>query len=96
MSLKIYTITQNGSSDGNVIASPFTIEVHQMTYFSEDNLEYVLIETCTKNGSDKLCANDDINVEQEYALPAMGASKNADLTATLEVTLQEKYPGNWS
>lgn len=94
--MKTYTITQNGSSNGNIISQPFTIEVHSMIYRDSEDAQRLDISVCTKNGSDVPCNNDDIPNVTSYDLPIMSSSKNADLTATIEVLLEEKYPGKWS
>jgi len=96
MSNTSYTITQNGSSNGNVIAQPFTIEIHSLLYITESNVEKLNIVSCTKNGSDEPCHNDDIDGSLNFELPGMGSSKNADLTATFETALTAAYGGNWS
>ena len=90
--LASYTITQNGTSNGNIISQPFTIEVHNM-YYRSDRLDVL---SCTKNGSDVACVNDDIADALSFDLPAMSSSKNADLTATFETALTAAYGGNWS
>jgi len=94
--MKTYTITQNGSSNGNAIAQPFTIEVHMMIYRDNEAGSRLDISVCTKNGGDDPCDNDDIPNVTSYDLPAMSTSKNNDLSNTLEVLLEEKYPGKWS
>lgn len=100
-----YTVTQNGLSNGNVIVQPFTIEVHAMGYRSEEVLDSegspvvesdVSLAVCTKNGSDEACDNDDIPNRKTYAMPAMSATKDADLTATIEADLTAAYGANWS
>lgn len=93
--LKTYTITQNGSSNGNVIAQPFTIELHKICYVDKDGVSRMEVHSCTKNGSSEECANDDIASFKGYALPGMGSSKNADLSG-FEADLEAAYPGNWS
>jgi hypothetical protein len=35
-------------------------------------------------------------MQSKFELPVMTSSKNSDLAATVEVLLEEKYPGNWS
>jgi hypothetical protein len=103
-----YTVTQNGSSEGNVIAQPFGIEIHRMDYGSvtragvdddgnpiEITEEGMSIVSCTKNGSDTPCDNDDIPQSKMYPLPAMGSSNNADLSA-FESDLTAAYGANWS
>jgi hypothetical protein len=93
MSKKTYTVTVNGSSNGNVIAQPFTIEVDAMNYDSNT----LIIKTCTKNGSDDVCANDNIASELDFSLPSMSTSKNNDLSNTIEPLLDAAYGvGNWS
>lgn len=94
--MKTYTITQNGNSNGNVIAQPFIIEVHKIEYIDANGVSTTRISTCTKNGSDVPCHNDDIASSKDYDLQGMSSSKNADLAATLEVDLEAAYPGNWS
>ncbi len=93
--LASYTITQNGSSNGNVIAQPFIIEVQNLYYRGGDNNRLDVV-SCTKNGSDVACANDDISNSLSFDLPIMSASKNADLTATFETALTAAYGANWS
>jgi hypothetical protein len=100
-----YTVTQNGLSNGNVIAQPFSIEVHAMMYRSEevpDDEGNPVVESdltivvCTKNGANNACDNDNIPNSNLYDLPLMSASKNSDLTATIEVDLTAAYGANWS
>jgi len=103
---KVYTITENGSSNGNVISQPFTIEVHQISYVSDGQLdaegnpiEYMAVSACTKNGAGECCANDDISDYNHFeTLPGMGSSKNADLASAnnFESLLEAAYPGKWS
>jgi len=93
MSLKIYTITQDGLSNGNVISQPFKIHVHNMNY---GNLGQLAVISCTENSSDKPCSNDDIRSTEYFDMPDMSSSKNNDLTNTFELLLEEKYPGKWS
>jgi len=89
--IKEYTITVDGLSNGNVITQPFKVKVYAMQY------EKVLtIGTCTCNANDVECDNDDVQKTEKYDLPALSSSKNADLSNTIEVLLEEKYPGNWS
>lgn len=93
MAHKTYTINVDGNSEGNVIASPFTINVEELQYL-HDNL--VLI-TSTDTGNGTPCTNSDIAGRIEYDSPAMSSSKNADLTSTIEVDLDNVYgQGNWS
>ena len=96
MSLKTYTITQNGSSNGNVIAQPFTINVHKIEQIDANGLLATRVSVCTKNGSGDVCENDDIASSKNYDLQSMGSSKNNDLVNTLEVDLEAAYPGKWS
>lgn len=106
MALKTYTVTVNGASNGNVISQPFTIELHQLSYVSDGTLDaegnpitYMAVSSCTKNGGGNDCANDDIANYNQFALPAMTSSKNADLAATdsFEDLLDAAYGvGNWS
>lgn len=95
--LKSYTITQNGSSNGNTIEQPFTIEIHKMDYIAvhQSGVNKLLIHTCTKNGSEHSCKNDDIENVVSVELPVMTSSKNSDLSA-FETILEDKYSGNWS
>jgi hypothetical protein len=95
--LKTYTITQEGKSNGNTISNPFTIEIHKMDYVSAHNSEVnqLVVHTCTKNGSNHNCSNDDIESVFVTNLPAMTSSKNSDLS-DFETMLQEKYPNNWA
>jgi len=93
MAHKTYTINVDGNSEGNVIASPFTINVEELQYL-HDNL--VLI-TSTVNSTGVKCNNDDIAGRLEYDSPAMSSSKNADLTSTIEADLDSAYgQGNWA
>jgi hypothetical protein len=94
--MKTYTITTDGISNGNVIAQPFTIKVEQMLYTENQFQTALIVSLCTMNGSDCVCANDDIPSQNKFELPVMTSSKNSDLAATVEVLLQEVYPGNWS
>jgi hypothetical protein len=94
--MKTYTITTDGMSNGNVIAQPFTIKVEQMIYADNEYASKLIVSLCTMNGSDCVCANDDIPSQNKFELPVMTSSKNSDLAATVEVLLQEVYPGNWS
>ena len=89
--IKEYTVTTNGSSNGNVIAQPFKVKIHAMQYG-----EVLTIGACTCNANDVECDNDDIQKTEKYDLPVLSSSKNADLSNTIEVLLEEKYPGNWS
>ena len=89
--IKEYTITQNGSSNGNIISAPFKVKVHTIQYSKKITLG---ICTCNSQGID--CDNDDLEIIQEFDLPSMSSSKNVDLATTIEVLLEEKYPGNWS
>lgn len=93
--LATYTITQNGSSNGNVIAQPFTVEVTKLTYMEEPSSNLV-VYSCCKNQANEHCGNDDIAGVLVFDLPAMSSSKNADLTATFETALTAAYGGNWS
>ena len=94
--LATYTITQNGLANGNVIAQPFTVEVTKMIYQDDDYKTQLVITSCCKNQADQHCGNDDIAEVLNFDLPAMGSSKNADLTATFEIALTTAYGGNWS
>ena len=96
MSLKTYTITQNGSSNGNVIAQPFTIEVCKIEQINVNGVEATRVSTCTKNGNGDICDNDDIPAYKDYDLQPMTSSKNNDLVNTLEADLNSAYPGSWS
>jgi hypothetical protein len=89
--IKEYTITTNGMSKGNVITAPFKVQVNVMDY---KNVLKVCV--CTVNGTNVVCDNDDITGVLTYGLPALTSSKEADLTATIEVLLEEVYPGAWS
>jgi hypothetical protein len=95
---KEYTITENGSSKGNIISQPFKIMVHAMNYSSNENeaAGKLTLGICTLNSIDFTCENDDIKNVETFALPGMGSSKTADLANSIEVLLEEKYPGNWS
>lgn len=93
---KEYEITVNGKSNGNVILAPFKIMVHSMNYNAIDGFNKLKVASCTCNSLEKNCANDDIKSVEEFDLPVISTSKNADLVATFEALLEEKYPGNWS
>ncbi len=93
--MKTYTITTDGTSNSNVIAQPFTIEVTQMVYNDNQFAQSLTVGVITKNGADVECCNDDIPQSNTYDLPAMTSSKNSDLS-DFEALLEEKYPGNWS
>lgn len=95
--LKSYTITQDGKSKGNTISQPFTIEVHKMDYISahQSGINKLVVHTCTINGGNHSCSNDDIESVFVTDLPVMSSSKNSDLS-DFETVLQEKYPNNWS
>jgi hypothetical protein len=94
--MKTYTITTDGSSNGNLIAQPFTIEVVGMNYIDENGISKLIVSTCCENQSGNHCVNDDVAAVLNYELPVMSSSKNADLAATLEVLLEQVYPGAWS
>lgn len=91
-----YTITIDGSSSGNVIAQPFTVEVDKLTYMDNDTNSQLVVYSCCKNQAAEECANDDIAKVLSFDLPVMTASKNADLTATFETALTAAYGANWS
>lgn len=94
--LKTYEITQEGKSNGNIIASPFKIKIITMRYetIASFNNLILTISTCSEF-SDNL-PNDDIPVNLIFDLPEIGSSKNNDLQETFEIILEEKYSGNWS
>jgi hypothetical protein len=89
--IKEYTITVDGLSNGNVIAQPFKVKIHAMQYGTK-----LTLGTCTCNSEDVECINDDIENTPIFDFPVITTSKQADLAATIEVLLEEKYPGNWS
>jgi len=93
--MKTYTITTDGTSNGNAIAQPFTIEVTQMIYNDNQFAQSLTVGVITKNGSDVGCHNDAISNSNTFDLPAMSSSKDSDLSG-FEALLEEKYPGNWS
>lgn len=92
MSHKEYTITVDGSSHENVIKAPFKIMVNDINY----NGSKMVLGTCTCPSVGVNCHNDDVDSILINELPEMSSSKNADLSATIEVLLESKYPGNWS
>jgi len=92
--LKKYTITQNGLSNGNEIHSPFEIMVTQMIYNS--NTSKLVLAVCTCNNEGVPCDNDDIANILNYDLPSLSSTKSTDLKNSIEVLLEETYPGNWS
>ena len=97
MSLKTYTINVAGDDNGNVIAAPFTIEVLQITDYSEEGNSFTQIWSCTKNGSSAACGNSDIPEKQNYELQGEGVTRAAALTATIEADLDAAYGvGNWT
>lgn len=95
--LKRYTVTVNGTSNGNTIAQPFTIDIHKIGYQSEEGYEdNMMVSSCTKNASGDFCENDDIKSVETFELPSMASSKNLDLTP-FEGLLDVAYGvGNWS
>lgn len=95
MSLKTYTITVDGDDNGNVIAQPFTIDVHQIASLDEGESSFTQVRVCTKNAIG-MCQNSDIPDSNNYALQSMASSSNAVLAATIEVDLEAAYPGAWS
>ena len=64
--MKTYTITTDGISNGNVIAQPFTIKVEQMLYTENQFQTALIVSLCTRNGSDCVCANDDIPSQSKF------------------------------
>ena len=100
MSLKIYTVTVDGNDNRNVIAQPFTIEVHQVGSVSEGSgetlSEFTQVRVCTKNAVG-MCNNSDIPDSNNYELQTASKSRTAMLTATIEVDLDAVYgSGNWN
>lgn len=93
---KEYEITQDGLSNGNAIVQPFQVKVHAMNYNSIPGFSKLKVGTCTCKVDGQNFVNDDISNVLEFDLPAITTSKNADLVATIEVLLEEKYPGNWA
>tara|TARA_R110000751_G_scaffold46884_5_gene105092 strand:+ start:2006 stop:2278 length:273 start_codon:yes stop_codon:yes gene_type:complete len=89
--IKIYTITTDGLSNGNVIEAPFEIQVDTMQYSTD-----LKICACTKNAAGVMCDNDDVSGVLTFELPSMTTGKVTDLAATIEVLLEEVYPGSWA
>ncbi len=104
MSLKTYTITATGqTSNGNVIAKPFSLEVHEVHYVKSDNVDLLTIHVCAKNGSGNNCPWDQLEgrgfnsgTKNYSPTPAMSSSKNSDFSATLEADLEAIVPGEWT
>ena len=103
MSLALYTVTVDGSSQGNAIKAPFDIEIIQMAYVDETDpytgeiFSKLIISPCTRNSAGEMCKNDDIPDRSEYDLPVMTSSKNTDLSNSIEQTFNTVYgAGNWS
>ena len=95
MSLKTYTITVDGDDNGNVIAAPFTIDVHQVLSIDEGETSLTQVRVCTKNAT-MMCGNSDIPDLNNYELVADTLTRIAVLAATIEVDLEAAYPGAWS
>ena len=95
--LKEYSVTVNGSSNGNVIAQPFTISVHKIGYQSEEGFDgNMSVTSCTKNATGDMCDNDNVKPTEILALPSMASSNNANMS-TFESLLNTVYGvGNWS
>jgi hypothetical protein len=72
------------------------VKVHDVNYTSNPGFSKMKIGTCTCKDDSKYFINDDIPNVLEFDLPVITTSKNADLVSTLEVLLEEKYPGNWT
>ena len=89
--IKTYTITIEGLSDGNTISAPFEIVVKTLKY--EQDLK---ICAFTINEAGKMCKNDDVKDVLSFDLPEITSNKSGDLASTIEVLLEEVYPGKWS
>ena len=105
MSLKTYTITATGqTSNGNALAQPFTVEVHQITIAEDGGITDVFnVNVCAINGSGNACVWDQLEAEgysnglKSYeGAPGMTSSNNANLASTLEVDLEAVAPSKWS
>ena len=94
--LKTYEITQEGKSNGNVIAPPFKIMVTSLDYETRLPLPMLILKTSTHSQFSNNLPNDDVANSLKFDLPDMASSKNKDLQETIEILLQEKYPGNWA
>lgn len=105
MSLKTYTITATGqTSNGNALAQPFTVEVHQVTPAKDsENTDLFSVVICAINSSGDACVWDQLEAEgftsgtKNYeGAPSMSSSNNANLANTLEVDLEAAAPSKWS
>lgn len=94
--LKTYEITQEGKSNGNVIAPPFKIRVESLDYETRLPIPMLILRTSTHSQFSDNLPNDDVANALKFDLPEMSSSKNKDLQETIELLLEEKYPGNWS
>jgi hypothetical protein len=98
-SLKEYTITTDGSSNGNAIAAPFKIMVNNINNSKTGNpaSDKMVISVCTCNAEGIPCQNDVFPTGiVNYELQSMASSDNAKLAATIETDLEAAYPGAWS
>ena len=95
--LKEYSVTVNGSSNGNVIAQPFTIVIHKIEYTDQVDInQSMVVSSCTKNATGDMCDNDNVKSTEVFDLPAMTSSNNANMSA-FEALLDTVYGvGNWS
>jgi len=98
--MKKYKITQQGKSNGNIIESPFTVTVTGILKGTpakgrmEDEMN-IFVCTCNSHGID--CANDDLTPSDlKFVLQPITDNDEEQLKNTLEVVLENKYPGNWS
>ena len=96
MSLKTYTITKNGISNGNIISQPFTIEVHEIRDLSTEDNSITIVNVCTKNGSENACSNDEIKDFNHYELQGISKTNSKKLIDTFEIELTNVYGSNWS
>jgi len=98
-SLKEYTITTNGNSNGNVIAAPFKIMINNINNSKNGNpaTDKMVVSVCTCNNAGTPCENDVFPTGiATYDLQSMASSDNAKLAATVELALEAAYPGAWS
>ena len=94
----------NGTSNGLVIVSPFTVEVHGINNYKSDELDCCELITCVKTNGGDPCECDELVALGYYGgrkkiEPAFGlaSSKQNDLTNSLEADLDAAFgQGNWS
>jgi len=89
-----YIITVDGKSNKQIIEQPFRIKVMAMVkLFSASKLN---VHVYTVDSNDNVCKNDDISAyDTIFPLQPINDPDELQLQNTLEVVLEEKYPGNW-